>query len=272
MLTMSSGGRGAYARGAVALFIAGMAGVAHGQGVINAATTVADIEYRRNAAGPITALFGPAVGPQWAAPNFLTSGVFTDNQPFANSPNFNTGSTAVRFDVVNPFPGIAPLGTAIQIPQATFFGQTDPQGALPRSSLRINFQIDIFTPAGNAPFTFQSLPGFYALNFNIPQGSFGQFDAQINYTSLATGLVVQPQQNMNFGGAGFFGAGVANLAFPGGPGVFVAGPGDGVRVSGFIQFQVDNETGAVNLELVPAPGALALLGVGGVVATRRRRA
>lgn len=262
---------GTVRRGVFALVLVAMAGVAHGQGVINVATTVADIEYRRNAAGPITAAWGPAVGPQWAAPNFITSGIFTDNQPLPGSPNFNIGYTAVQFDVVNPLPGIAPLGMAIRIPQATFFGQTDPQGVLPRSSLRINFQIDIFTPLGNAPFTFQSLPGFYQLRYNIPAGSFGQFDAQINYTSLATGLVVQPQQNMNFGGAGFAGAGVANLAFPGGPGIYAAGVGDGVRVSGFIQFQVDNETGAVNLELVPAPGGLAVIGLGGLLAARRRR-
>ncbi|MCU0689143.1 MAG: hypothetical protein MUE97_05325 [Phycisphaerales bacterium] len=242
-----------------------------GQGVINPATTVASIEYRRNAAGPVTVAWGPAGGPAWASPNFITSGIFTDNQPLPASPNFNVGSTSVSFNTVNPNPGIAPLGTVIVVPQTSRFGQTDPQGVLPRASLTINFQIDIVTPPGNVPFTFRSIGGVYPLTYNIPAGSFGQFEAEINYVSILTGQVVQPQQTMNFGGAGFAGQGVANLAFPGGPAIHVVPAGDGVRVQGFLRFTVDNDAGAVSLDLIPTPGAAALLGLGGLVASRRRR-
>lgn len=263
--------------GAVLLFgLSLVAGVAQGQAFINAGTTVANIEYRRDATLAPTATFGPALADQWLAPNFLTSGLFVDNPNAAG--NTNSGFTAITYSFANaPLPGpFTPFAAAINIPQTTFFSQNDPGGLLPRASMRINFQIDVVGIAaglGGVGYQLTSLPGFYALAFNIPAGSFGQFDAQINYTSLLTGLPALPQQNMNFGGAGFNGAGVANLAFPGAGFGYIGLPSEVVRVSGFIEFQADNEGGPVDLSLTqtPTPGAASLLALGGLALGRRRR-
>lgn len=265
---------GAMVAGACALV---MSAGASGQAFINVGTTAATIEYRRDVAGAVTQTFGPAVGGQWLAPNFITSGLFVDNPNLAG--DTNTGFTAVTYSFANaPLPGpLTPFAAAINIPQTTFFSQNDPGQTLPRASLRINFQIDVVGVAaglGGVGYQLTSLPGFYSLAFNIPQGSFGQFDAQINYTSLLTGNAALPQQNMNFGGQGFNGAGIANLAFPGAGFGYVALPGEVVRVSGFIQFQVDNDGGPVDLRVtqIPTPAGAGLLAMAGLLATRRRRA
>lgn len=261
-------------------FVAGLglaASASFGQAFINAGTTVSNIEYRQNAAAAVpTATFGPALADQWLAPNFLTSGLLVDNPGGAG--NTNSMFTAITYSFANaPMPGpLTVFATSINIPQATFLSQNDPGNALPRASMVINFQIDVVGIAaglGGIGYQLTSLPGFYALAFNIPAGSFGQFDAQINYTSLATGLAVLPQQNMNFGGLGVNGAGVANMAFPGAGFSYFGAPSEIVRVSGFISFQVDNEGGPVDLSLTqaPAPGAAALLAMGGLLCGRRRR-
>ncbi|MBX9735859.1 MAG: hypothetical protein K2X32_02945 [Phycisphaerales bacterium] len=251
------------------------ASVSFGQAFINVPTTLANIEYRRDATLAPTQTWGPAAGGQWLAPNFATSGLFIDNPGLAG--NTNSGFTAITYSLVNaPLPGpLTPQAVAINIPQTTFFGQSDPGNALPRASLRINFQVDYVGVAaglGGVGYQITSLPGFYALAYNIPVGSFGQFDAQINYTSLLTNAAVLPQQNMNFGGAGVNGAGVANLAFPGAGFGYVALPGEAVRVSGFIEFQVNNGTNAVDLRVteIPGPATAVILAVGALMRSRRR--
>ncbi len=248
------------------------AGATFGQAFINAPTTLANIEYRRDATLAPTQTWGPAAAGQWLAPNFATSGLFVDNPGLAG--NTNSGFTAITYSLVNaPLPGpLTPQSVAINIPQTTFFSQSDPGNALPRASLRINFQIDYVGVAGGAGFQLTSLPGFYALAYNVPVGSFGQFDAQINYTSLATNAAVLPQQNMNFGGAGFNGAGVANLAFPGAGFGYFGAAGEVVRVSGFIEFQVNNEGGPVDLRVteIPGPATGMILAIGALMRSRRR--
>lgn len=177
----------------------------------------------------------------------------------------------------------APTNTAaaaFAFPNNTSLVQRDPGGNFGAATLRADFVVDMLVGGAGLNVTSSGLS--FLINSRRGALGFGEIDFRIDYlayntvTGASVALGAQAFQFISPVGvhtqfinlpAGFLGS--TNIPFVAGG---IGGASQWVfRSVGAIQWTVNNDDEESSINMIPAPGAMALIGFGGLISARRRR-
>ena len=237
-------------------------------GIFDPATT-ASIEYRQNftQVAPSASWSSPTQL-AWQSPGSFGSGPQVDTLSAQANNSYQGGLT----HSLNNLNLSGPNAWSVRVPAVvgSKISQLDPGNNFARTSLRMEF--DVFFRWGGSLGTVFETP-FANVNamYNVGAGGLATLAIHIDYYSVTLGntLLVTQSAAANFPGPA---AGQAGIGAPNFGVVIPAQAGELFEIRGYIELTVDNHGGPSFIEVIPAPGAAALLGLGGLMASRRRRA